>query len=232
MKRVFILITATLLVAVITPLHDIGAQDAKSEKMVSKQLLEEGKALDKQIYNLNKQIQAVVIDYKLMSDDVAVRILPFQTTYQRGKGYIIIEKHDFIRSDINLAKIIGIKKKKIRIVTDGKKVSKLETVIMEQHYDDESVRVVLVNDNTPNTPETNDIVFEYIINDKTVKELKFDKVRNTTAFPIRNDLKRNFLVPHLSYFYQIILNIGETYQKGTKDSESQMAEFLKRSVEQ
>ncbi len=55
-------------------------------------------------------------------------------------------------------------------------------------------------------------------------------MKNSTAFPVRNSLKRVFLVPHLEYFYQVLLSIAETYAKGIKDSDSQMFEFLKEST--
>ena len=48
---------------------------------------------------------------------------------------------------------------------------------------------------------------------------------------MRNDIKRNFLVPHLGYFYNVLLSIGETYAKSIKNTDSALSEFLEKSTD-
>ena len=59
---------------------------------------------------------------------------------------------------------------------------------------------------------------------------KLGTVKNTTAYPLRNEIKREFLIPHLSTFYSAILFISEAYYKSLKDSDSSLSEFLKKST--
>ncbi|HOR94107.1 MAG TPA: hypothetical protein PLZ38_09055, partial [Spirochaetota bacterium] len=63
-----------------------------------------------------------------------------------------------------------------------------------------------------------------------VTDKKLSEVKNTLAFPIQNQLKNEFYIPHLMYFYDVLLNISETYYKGIKDIDSTMTEFLKSST--
>ena len=64
-----------------------------------------------------------------------------------------------------------------------------------------------------------------LINDK-----KLGEIRNNRAFPIRNDIKREFLIPHSTFIYNTFLKIAELYYKGIKDSDSAMSDFLKKST--
>jgi len=118
----------------------------------------------------------------------------------------------------------------VKVYTGGSTVSKIESMVYEKKYDDESVTVVTIIDPSPNSVETRDMRFAYTVNGRLLKDIRMEQIQNTTAFPIQNDLKRNFLIPHLNYFYSVILSIAETYKKGIKDSESLMADFLKEST--
>jgi len=200
------------------------------DTLMSQQLIEESGDLDKQILNINKNIQKVIADNNFMSPENKYKLLPYQTAMTRGKDFFEIVRHRFIRSTIDNTKIIGIMKKSVKVYTGGSSVSKIESMVYEKRYDDESVTVVNIVDPSPNSVETKDIRFAYKVNGRLLKDVRMGKIQNTTAFPIQNDLKRNFLIPHLNYFYSVILSIAETYKKGIKDSESLMADFLKDST--
>ncbi len=232
MKKTTLIISLLSCFAVIYGSGYVLGQDnlSKKDKLLSKQLVEEGHELDKQILSFNKSIQGVIADNDLLSPKSKIRLLPYQVSMVRGKDFITLERHKFIRSGIDSTKIIGIKRKSMKVTLSGKTASKIESVISVQRYDDESITVVNVTDPSPNTVETKDMRFEYKVNENLIKNTLLDKVQNTTAFPIRNDLKRNFLIPHLNYFYSVVLNIAETYKKGIKDSDSLMADFLKESA--
>jgi hypothetical protein len=233
MKRATLIISLLSCFVVIYVSGYVLGQDSdlyKKDKLMSKQLEEDGNELDKQILSINQSIQGVIADNNLLSPENKIKLLPYQVSLVRGKDFIAFERHKFIRSGIDSTKIVGIQKKSLKVTLSGKSASKIESVIFVQRYDDESITAVNVTDPSPNTVETRDMKFEYKVNENLIKDILLEKVQNTTAFPIRNDLKRNFLIPHLTYFYSVVLNIAETYKKGIKDADSLMADFLKEST--
>lgn len=134
-----------------------------------------------------------------------------------------------MKDDTYARDITGIQVKKIKIYTNGQTISKIESEIYERDYYSGSLNIVRITDPSPATEGTNDIVFTHIVNGKVfLDNKKLGDMKNTTAFPIQNDLKRDFIVPHMSYFMNSLLFIAESYYKGLKDAESGMAEFLKR----
>ena len=68
-------------------------------------------------------------------------------------------------------------------------------------------------------------------NKTVVDGKKLGDIKNSIVYPVRNNIKRDFLIPSLAYFYNVLLNIAETYSKGVKDSDSMMYEFLRKSTE-
>lgn len=211
---------------------DILAQEDKAgapSRLSSEKLDVEGKALDEQIADLNKKIEGVVSKYKLMNTK-DIRILPFQITYTLGDGFIEMERHSFEKNEL-IDKIVKLKKKSIKIYTTGSGVTKIESRIFERDYNSNITTEVSIIDSSPMSAGTDDIIFTHAVNGKRLLDGKrMGEIKNTTAFPVRNDIKREFLVPHLSYFYNVILNIAETYAKSVKDSDSMMAEFLRSST--
>ena len=231
-KTTFIVLLASCFVIIYASGYVFGEDSelSREDKLKSEQLENESKELDRQILNINKKIQGVIADNDLLSPKNKIRLLPYQVAMVRGKNFIELERHKFIRSGIDSTEIVGIKKKSVKVLFNGKSISKIESIIFVKRYDDESVTVVNITDPSPNTADTKDMKFEYKVNENMIKNTILDKVQNTTAFPIQNDLKRNFLIPHLNYFYSVILSIAETYKKGVKDTDSLMADFLKEST--
>ncbi len=226
------------------------AQGPKGDTLTSKEIEQEGVQINKQIMAINKDILAVVKDYKLTTDDLKknIRIVPFQTTIKyadNDKGnYLEVERHKFIRNPLNIHKIAGIKKKTFRVYYSGDTVTKLEMSIFERYYDDNSAVQVDITDPSPGDEQTDDITFthnllvNYTIQNekfrKTVKLVdnkKLGEIQNNTAFPIRNQLRRDFLVPNLIFVNNVLLDVAETYYKGKKDAESLMLDFLGKSVD-
>lgn len=233
MKKTTFIVLLTSCFVIIYASGYVFGQDSelsREDKLKSEQLENESKELDRQILNINKKIQGVVADNDLLSPKNKIKLLPYQVAMVRGENFIELEKHKFIRSGIDSTEIVGIKKKSVKVLFNGKSISKIESIIFVKRYDDESVTVVNITDPSPNTADTKDMKFEYKVNENMIKNTILDKVQNTTAFPIQNDLKRNFLIPHLNYFYSVILSIAETYKKGVKDTDSLMADFLKEST--
>ncbi len=230
------------------PAFTQSAQPAQEDKLTSKELEQEGALLDKQILNINKEILKVVKDYKITSDDFKknLRIIPFQTDIkfaENGKGnYIEVTRHKFIRNLLNLHQIVGIKNKTFRLYYSGDTVNKIEMSIFERYYDDNTAVQVDINDPTPGDEQTNDITFSHTLlvnysmadeklrrSVKLLDNKKLGEIQNTTAFPIRNQLRRDFLIPNIIFVNNMILDVAESYYKGKKDAETLMLEFLRKS---
>jgi len=208
----------------------VFSQETKKDSLESEALVNEGKELDQQILTFCKRIEETIAKYKLMSIK-DIRLLPFQISYSQGNDYIYLEKHFFVKDDLVPNKIKIKKLKSIKIYTNGTTVSKLESIIREENYYENTVSEVKIIDPTPTSLGTDDIVFSYIRENKVIlTEKRLSEVKNSTAFPIQNQLKREFYIPHLMYFYDVLLNIAETYYKGMKDVDSTMTEFLKDST--
>ncbi len=208
----------------------VFSQETKKDALESEMLVNEGKQLDQQILTFCKRIEDTVAKYKLMSIK-DIRLLPFQISYSQGNDFIYLEKHFFVKDDLIPNKIKIKKMKSVKIFTNGTTVNKMESIIREENYYENTISEVKIIDPTPTALGTDDIVFSYIRENKVIlTDKKLSEVKNSTAFPIQNQLKREFYIPHLMYFYDVLLNIAETYYKGMKDVDSTMTEFLKDST--
>ncbi len=227
MKKISVVLVCFLIMTGATRAQD--KSDAQSA-LTSQSLDKQSKDLDSQIKSLNRKIADIVKKYNLLKTQ-DVRVVPYQMNYLLGQDFIQMEKHSFRKDDLYERDIVGIDVKKIKIYTDGQGVSKIESQIYEHDTYSGSMNLVSITDPSPMAESTDAIVFSYVLNGKSVLDnKKLGDVKNTTAHPIRNELKRDFLVPHLTYFANSLLFIAEAYYKGLKDSESGMSDFLKRAV--
>lgn len=228
MKKAYIA-AVCLLIAMGVSTAQEPAEKAKTDTLTSEGLNQESRKLDEQIFDLNKKIGEIISSYELLKAE-NIRWVPFQMNYIMGSNYIEMEKHSFTRDGIFGRNITGLQSRKMKIYTDGKTISKIESEIYERDYYGGTSNVVRIVDPSPMAQGTDNVTFTNIINGKTYLENKrLGEIKNTTAFPIRNDLKRDFFVPHLAYFRSSILFIAESYMKGMKDSEHGMTEFLRKS---
>src|SRR5271157_4525155 len=227
MKRTFVVLVCFLIMAAA-----LGAQEKSDvqDTLSSQSLDKQSKDLDIQIKSLNRKIADIIKKYNLLKTQ-DVRVVPYQMNYLLGQDFIQMEKHSFRKDDLYERDIIGIDVKKIKIYTDGQSISKIESQIYEHDTYSGSMNIVSITDSSPMAEGTDGIIFTYVMNGKNVLDnKKLGDVKNTTANPIRNELKRDFLIPHLTYFTNSLLFIAEAYYKGLKDSESGMADFLKKAV--
>lgn len=231
------------------PIFPQTTQQSQEDKLVSKELELEGASLDKQIFTVNKEIIKTIKDYKVTSEEFkkGIRIIPFQTDIkfdQNGKGaFIEVTRHKFIRNPLNLHQLVGIKNKTFRIYYSGDNVNRIELTVFERYYDDNTAVQVEIVDPSPGDEQTNDITFTHTLlinysmeNEKFRKSVKLldnkklGEIQNTTAFPIRNQLRRDVLIPNIIYVNNVLLDIAESYYKGKKDAEALMLEFLQKST--
>ncbi|MEJ5360726.1 MAG: hypothetical protein WHV26_01575 [Spirochaetota bacterium] len=228
MRKLYLIIFIIIASMIITA--GVFSQESKKDSLESETLINEGKQLDQEILTFCKRIEETIAKYKLMSIK-DIRLLPFQISYSQGNDYIYLEKHFFVKDDLIPNKIRMKKLKSVKIYTNGSTVSKLESIIREENYYENTISEVKIIDPSPSALGTDDIVFSYIRENKVIlTEKRLSEVKNSTAFPIQNQLKREFYIPHLMYFYDVLLSIAETYYKGMKDVDSTMTEFLKDST--
>ena len=189
---------------------------------------EDSKNLDGIIKDINQKIQTVIQKNKMM-EVKDIKVIPYQTDYHLEKDYIQVDRHMFIRD--NNDKIVGEKKKTVRVYVTGGALSKIESIIYERDYSASDEMTVIITDPSPMSDGKDNLVIQQIHNRKVIVESKpLSEIKNTTAFPVRNNFKRDFYVPHISYFYNIILGIAETYSKSAKDSDAAVTEFLMKST--
>lgn len=188
----------------------------------------DSKNLDAIIKDINGKIQAVIQKNKMM-EVKDIKVIPYQTDYLLDKDFIQIDRHMFIRD--NNDKIVGEKKKTVRFYVTGGALSKIESIIYERDYSASDEMTVIITDPSPMSDGKDNLVIQQIHNRKVIVESKpLSEIKNTTAFPVRNNFKRDFYVPHISYFYNLILGIAETYSKSAKDSDAAVTEFLMKST--
>jgi hypothetical protein len=228
MKKAFLILACIMLIMSVSAAQEKKADEQKY-KMTSEQIDQQGKKLDAQIVSLANKMSDIIKKYDLLKA-ASIRIIPYQTTFVQGPDFIELTKHSFIKEYIYEKDIVGIQSKRIKIYTNGQAISKIESEIYDHNYWAGTSNIVRIIDPSPTTEGTDDVVFTHAVNGKIYLDNKrLGDVKNSTAYPIRNELKRDFLVPHMTYFLSSILFIAESYMKGMKDSEAGMSEFLKKS---
>ncbi|MCP4132288.1 MAG: hypothetical protein GY754_15055 [bacterium] len=199
-------------------------------KLSSKKLDDQGEEMDKQIAAIATDIANIIKENKLL-ETKGIRILPYQTTYTLEKDFIELERHTFIRDEVYKRNIVGVKTKSLKIYTNGSTVNKLEVKIYEKLFYGDDSNLVEITDPSPTTTVTTDVEFSHILKGrKILDKKKLGDIKNTTAFPLRNEIKREFLIPHLTTFRNALRDIASSYYKSLKDSEDNMSEFLKKST--
>ncbi|MBN1499911.1 MAG: hypothetical protein JW982_07145, partial [Spirochaetes bacterium] len=175
--------------------------------------------------SFSEKIIEVVKNYKL-KDAGKLGAMPYQTTLYKGDDFIKVEKHSYIR-DYFTGEIVGVKKRTIKLVMSGDSVTRFESEVIEKNYASSRMVTITIIDPSPATDDTSDITFSHVESGKIlVENKKMSDIKNTAAFPVANDLKREFYIPHLTFFYDTILTIAESYVKNSKDADNNMSEYL------
>ena len=224
------LITAVAMI-IIMPIF-VTAEDGKLPTKVIEEL---GQSFDKQIAELNKSVQNVMVDANLMSAS-GIKTLPYQTDIAYGPDetnpkYLQITKHIYIKKGMFSNTLIGLEEKILRIYCDGKTVSQIDTIIRTKNFLSQEEEIVSVSDPTPATDNTDDMILSHTYNKrKLVEQKKLGEVINTADAPMRNVIKSEFVIPSLSILHKNLLFITASNIKGTTEIDQNMAEFLKKST--
>jgi len=230
---------STILVATLAV--SLSAQDKKDDStpqnsLASQTIEQYGKDMDLAIVEWNKRIAGVIAKYDLLNTK-DIRFLPYQSDYNLGDGYIELERHSFIkdpagrRTAFGYKEIQGIITKRMKIYTDGKSISKIETDVQEKFFNDRPISRIIVVDPTPTADGTDNITFTHIYKGKTIIDnKKLSDVKNMADAPIRNNLKRDFLLPNLNICYYSLAFIGESYYSVLIDGDKFMDNALKDAI--
>lgn len=229
MKKIFIAgIAALILMPVL-----IFAQE---ERLISQRIEDQGKSYDRQILELYNTIQKLISDNNFMNTR-NYKTLPYQTEMNFGPDsknpqYVELVKHVYIRDGLFSSTPVGLEEKILRIYTDGKTISKLETIIQTKNFKTQEVENVTVTDPSPMTESTDDVVFTHSYNGKKViEQKKLADVKNTVDLPLRNEIKIQFMIPNLTILYNNLLLIIESNKKDYKDLDLKMTDFLKKAIQ-
>lgn len=216
-----------------------GAKNPQGASLSSQFIDDYGKDMDKLIADWSKRIGEVIKKYELTKiPNEDIRVLPYQTDYEQGDGYIQIEKHFFIkdpakrRSQFAYKDITGITLKRMRVYTSGDSVSKIVTNVVEKYFSDRPQNEVIIEDPSPTSEDTDDILITHIYKGKTIIEKKkMGDIRNDMDATMRNDIKSDFLVPNLNLCYKSLMFIAEAYYSSLKDTDKFMSNFLKDNAD-
>lgn len=228
MKKFF---SITVMLFIIVPFI-VAAGPSSNE---SQNLTDLGKLYDKQILELNNDIQKVLADGNFMTNR-DIKSLPYQSEIYykpdaKNPQYIELSKHIYTRNSEFGTEIVGYEEKTMQIYTDGKTVSKIVTIVHKKNFRSLDEEVVTMTDPSPSTEGTEDIVLSHTYNKKVlVKDKKLGEVENTVDAPIRNSLKIQFIIPNLAILNNMLIFITEANSKDAKDADRKMSEFLKKAV--
>jgi len=235
-KQLSVIISLFLIIPIIlTAQESKNSKDQKEISLSAKSITEKGQGFDRQILDLNKEIQDVVANANLMSA-TGIRTLPYQTDIDYGPDknspkYMQLVKHIYIKDGLFSNALLGFEEKILRIYSDGKTVNQIETIIRTKNFSSQNEEVVSVLDPSPNTENTDDVVISHTLNGrKIIDQKKIGEISNDVDSPIRNEIKSEFMIPNLTILHKNLLFITETNIKGSKDTDSNVSEFLKRST--
>ncbi len=229
MKKILITVITVIF---ITP----GMLFSQNNQDVLQRLTEQGRSYDRQILEMYNSIQKVIADNKLMGNK-SIKTLPYQTEINFGPDknnpqFVELVKHIYIRDGIFSSKPIGLEEKILRIYSDGKTISKLETIIQTKNYKTQEIERVVVTDPSPSSESTDDVLFTHTHNGKIViEQKKLADVKNTVILPLRNEIKIQFMIPNLTILYNNIFFIIESYKEETKSTDTKMSEFIKKAIQ-
>ncbi len=223
-------ITLIFCLSSITESQEKKKDQAQLTKLTSDELVEEGKELDRQILDINRNLENIISKYKLLSTN-DIKVVPYRVTYMLGKDFIEVQKYELKRDTLYDDRVIGIKERKIKVYVSGQKISKIESEIIEKQVGIDEGDIVRMIDPSPTVEGTDDIIFTHTVSrKKLIDNKKLGEIKNNRAYPVRNTIKREFLIPHVTFLYNTVLKIAELHYMSIKDSDNAMADFLKKST--
>ena len=217
---------------------DEFASGKDSEIQKAESLAETDRKMDDKIKDINERLSRFgnlrAIVTKTIQEDRPI-FTPGQTMVRLSPSdakepYIELEAYDFIPQGYS-NKAIGQRYKIVRLYFDGDKLSKIESIVTEQNFREDSKYMSRVVDPTPLTEGTKDIEITHQFNREKTYDVTLEKMENTLSNPLKVKFKREFYIPHLTYFEKLF-RYTEEYQKRFGSANDKVTvETLKRSLE-
>jgi len=223
MKNKIILTALAIMLFAIT---QVWPQKAKiDESQLAQELEESEKKLDKKIMEMSKEFTDF---YALKGQEV--NITPAQTRFRQGGDYIELESYAFINHTRNTKEVVGMKSKTMRLYYSGNSLKKIETMVIEENFQQQTKIENIVVDPSPQTEGAEDIEVTNIFNDGRPVTLTLKDMQNTISNPLRIKFKREFYVKNLAYFQKMYkYTVGYQKRYGANTSNG-LIEDLKKSL--
>ena len=212
----------------------ISAQQNK-DKLNSQLIDERSKALNKEIVELYKMIEAVIADSNILSPD-GVKVLPFQTDIIYGPNsdkpeYFELIKHIYIRTGTFSGVPVGYEERTLRLYTDGKTLKKMETTVIVRNFRAQTEEILTFFDPNPGSESKDDIIISHKFNGRKIVEgKKLGEILNNIDLPIQNEIKAEFMIPTLVSLHKNLLFITESNLKSSKDIDANISDSLRKSA--
>lgn len=172
------------------------------KKVGSQEFVEYEAKLDKQIQDLNKEIEKYILLTRYQ-----VNLTPARVSYRVTEEFI--ELSTFVEK-VNHTKIHTIQTKTLRVFYNGSKFIKSQIIIANQNYDESSYYTDAVVDADPSKLSRDDVEILSKFLDR-LERLRVGDIENSVVVPSRLRLKKEFYVPTLQYFHNL-LRLTHEYQ--------------------
>jgi len=220
-------IIITFLFFIIISTISYGDDNHQKNLLKCNNISKEDLRLDKQYKEVTSKMEKIINRYKI-HENKNIQTFPYQVEYSRGNDFIKLEKYTMKKSPYDMTRILSVHKKSITIFIKNNKITKLIANIYKKDYESSNTINLTLIDNSPTSGFTKGILITQNINGNyTLKDKKLKDFRNTSASPIRNELKRNFLINHIEQFNNYIVFIGERFDSTKKDNEQNVTNFLR-----
>lgn len=205
------------------PVYGVDSQflQGKDTKLVeSKDLVEYEAKLDKQILDLNRQIEKYILLTKYNVD-----LTPERVSYKVNNEYFEISTYT---ARMSRYKIVNIYTKTLRVFYKGDKFTKSHIIFSSQDYDEHSYYTDIVIDVDPLKLSKDDVevLSKFLEN---FSRLKLSDIENTVHMPNRIKLKQDFYVPTLQYFLNLLQLTREYQLKHEISKENRILNEFQRS---
>ena len=196
-------------------------QGKDSNLVNSKELNEYEKVLDKQIQDLNKQIEAYIVILKKLD----IKRTPIKIIYHQNEDHIALisyledTRHYFLKE---------MKLKTFRVYFQGNTFSKFHLIVADHTYTPPAVMTDIVLDTDPNKLDKSkvEIVSKFF---DSLNRIEAQDIENSVVYPLRIRMKKDFYVPTLQFLLTNLQLIREYHLNELKDQEKEALLRFQRS---
>lgn len=229
-KNLFILIASTLLwTPNATAIDDAFKAGKDASLQESEELKKTEEAMDKRIKELNEKLQRFAV-----LKNIPVKYTPERTVFSKDEkdgAYIELQSYSFIPLAFNYGRPVGSRYKVMRLYYSGDTLSKIETEVVEQNFHEKTRYYSKVIDPNPLDETSADFEISSSFNDGEPYSVVLEKIENTKTNPLRLKFKRDFYIPHLTYFEKMYRFTEEFQKRYGTNNDVMVIDTLRRSLQ-